>query len=177
MAPIADDGTDQDFGLAAQSPIGAFKQGWGGDDDGFDSEQLNSTGLLDGNRYAVAILVQHVPYESMSTLLPQLNAVAAAIAPNGKVVSGAAALPAPAPTSTGPAAGAPTSPATAPPAAVGRPNAEIGGRATTAGTASSSSARRLAHRVRLDAVAFGGVLLAGTASLATLRLQRRRKRR
>jgi hypothetical protein len=86
MSATADDGTDQRFGLAAQTTVGAFKQGWGGDDDASDSEQLNSTGLLDNGRYAVAVLVQHVPYEPMQDLIPTVDAVAAAVAPNGNVV-------------------------------------------------------------------------------------------
>jgi hypothetical protein len=86
MNPTAADGTDQDFGLAAQTQVGAFKQGWGGDNDATDCEQLNSTGLLDSGRYAVAILVQKVPAVSMSALLPDVNAIAAAVAPGGAVV-------------------------------------------------------------------------------------------
>ncbi|HEY2041730.1 MAG TPA: hypothetical protein VGH11_03565 [Jatrophihabitans sp.] len=91
MSGTAADGTDQDFGLAAQTTSGAFKQGWGGDDDADDSEQLNSTGLLDGDRYAVAVLVQHIPYEPMSTLVPVIDAVSAAVAPDGQVTATPAA--------------------------------------------------------------------------------------
>ena len=86
MSPTAADGTDQDFGLAAQTTAGAFKQGWGGDNDAQDCEQLNSTGLLDDDRYAVAVLVQHVPAESMAALEPDIDAVSAAVAPGGVVV-------------------------------------------------------------------------------------------
>lgn len=95
MAAAADDGTDQDFGLAAQTTMGAFKQGWGGDDDNDNSEQLNSTGLLENDRYAVAILVQHLPYEPMSQLMPDLDSVTAAVAPGGNVVMPAPPAPAP----------------------------------------------------------------------------------
>lgn len=87
MSLTAADGTDQAFGLAAQTQVGAFKQGWGSDNDANDCEELNSTGLLDSDRYAVAILTQHVPAEPMSALLPDINEVAAAVAPDGAVVS------------------------------------------------------------------------------------------
>jgi hypothetical protein len=85
MRATAADGTDQDFGLAAQTQTGAFKQGWGDDNDATDCEELNSTGLLDSDRYAVAILTQHVPAEPMSALRPDIDAVAAAVAPGGVV--------------------------------------------------------------------------------------------
>jgi hypothetical protein len=87
MSTTAADGTDQDFGLAAQTQTGAFKQGWGDDNDAADCEELNSTGLLDSDRYAVAILTQHVPAEAMSALQPDIDAVAAAVAPGGAVLA------------------------------------------------------------------------------------------
>jgi hypothetical protein len=87
MNATAADGTDQEFGLAAQTPAGAFKQGWGDDNDATDCEELNSTGLLDDDRYAVAILTQHVPAESMAALRPDIDEVAAAVAPAGVVVA------------------------------------------------------------------------------------------
>jgi hypothetical protein len=124
MSAKAADGTDQDFGLAAQTTVGAFKQGWGGDDDAANSEQLNSTGLLDG-RYAVAILVQHVPYEAMSSLLPVINTLSAAVAPHGKVAS-ATAAPVTAP-STSAAQAAPLTPSAAAPAPPATASGTAGG--------------------------------------------------
>lgn len=56
---IAKDGTDQFFGLPAVAPDAAVKQGWGSgsaDEDG--AATVNSTGYLDHDRYAVAILTE-----------------------------------------------------------------------------------------------------------------------
>ncbi len=188
MAATADDGTDQDFGLAAQTTAGAFKQGWGGDDDAFDSEQLNSTGLLQGDRYAVAVLVQHVPYEPMSQLLPVLDSVSAAVAPGGAVVP-----PQPAPGSTPPAGTAPTSTAptstalpttgspAAPAASTPTPStptpstptqaAGVGSATVIAGPRSAMSPvlARTAH-----ALIAAGIAIFGLAIIAAIALRRRR---
>jgi hypothetical protein len=110
MDPTASDGTNQTFGLPSTGLSGAFKQGWGGDDDAFDSEGLNSTGLLDGDRYAVAIFTQHIPYVPLSQLVPIIDALAAAVAPGGTVaplVSTAATKSTP-PTTSAPTTSAPT---------------------------------------------------------------------
>jgi hypothetical protein len=117
MDPTASDGTNQTFGLPSTGLSGAFKQGWGGDDDAFDSEGLNSTGLLDGDRYAVAIFTQHIHRVPMSQLVPIIDALAAAVAPGGTVaplVSSAVVTTSPSssPTtqaSTSPTSSAPTS--------------------------------------------------------------------
>ena len=167
MAATADDGTDQDFGLAGQTTVGAFKQGWGGDDDADNSEQLNSTGLLDGNRYAVAILVQHVPYEPLSTLLPVMDAVAAAVAPQGQVTL--AAAPPPAAQASTPQASpdpAPTVAASPEPSSSAAPSSS----ASTPEPAGIGTARLLAGRLiearqLLDGRA-SGFLLAGVVLLA-----------
>jgi Beta-lactamase enzyme family len=87
MTPFAADGTDQRFGLATQTSAAALKQGWGDDDDNSNSQDLDSTGYLSGDRYAVVIFVQHVPGETMYDLLPTINAVAAAVAPGGIVAT------------------------------------------------------------------------------------------
>lgn len=133
MSTVAADGTDQRFGLAAQTSVGDFKQGWGGDDDSFDSEQLNSTGLLDGGRFAVAIFVQHLPYEPMSELLPAIDEVAAAVAPGGTVVP-------PVPVAPPPAAAVPA--ATPPPRPAAAPTAN---RSLTARTPHSDAPTHTAH--------------------------------
>jgi hypothetical protein len=188
MATTAADGTDQAFGLAAQVSAApgtaAFKQGWGGDDDAFNSEQLNSTGLLD-NRYAVAVFVQHIPYEPMSELLPVLNRVAAAVAPAGRV---AGLFPAPAPSTTAPKAPATSAPATtAPPTSTASavapptqssPSPSASAAARRAG-ASGISALSGDHGLRrpisaaLLSVIFGAAVV---LSLALLAVRRRRGR-
>jgi hypothetical protein len=150
MTSQAADGTDQDFGLAAQTPAAvgaaAFKQGWGGDDDAFNSEQLNSTGLLQG-RYAVAIFAQHVPYESMGKLLLPLNALSAAVAPGGVVATSPATGPAEsaAPQAPSSATPVPSSAAAAtrnPPAATPAPFSAAASAANSQ-TISATGARRL----------------------------------
>jgi hypothetical protein len=56
---IAKDGTDQFFGLPAIAPGAAVKQGWGsGSADADGAATVNSTGYLDHDRYAVAILTE-----------------------------------------------------------------------------------------------------------------------
>lgn len=192
MAGTAADGTDQDFGLAAQLVAtpgqAAYKQGWGGDDDAFDSEQLNSTGLLAG-RYAVAVFVQHIPYESMADLLPALDAVSAAVAPAGRVAVSPAAEPqaaiiAPrttAPRTTAPAAAAPVTTAPASQAAAGASAATVRP-ASHEGNARVSALSR-AHGLRrpiapIAVAVVGGLALASVAAFAlAFGLRRRRQHR
>jgi hypothetical protein len=58
---IAKDGTDQFFGLPALDPGAAVKQGWGsGSADRDGAATVNTTGYLDHDRYAVAILTEGV---------------------------------------------------------------------------------------------------------------------
>jgi hypothetical protein len=56
---IAADGTDQFFGVAAATRNFAIKQGWGtASADDRDDSIVNSTGYVDGGRYAIAILTE-----------------------------------------------------------------------------------------------------------------------
>ncbi|MDT4926926.1 MAG: hypothetical protein QOG01_4639 [Pseudonocardiales bacterium] len=53
------DGTYQFFGLPSATTHAAIKQGWGNDyDDGARSADFNTTGFVNGDRYAVAILAR-----------------------------------------------------------------------------------------------------------------------
>ena len=83
--PYGADGTYQLFGLGeASNGSAAIKQGWGNDSragTGFCS--FNSTGLVDGDRFAVAILVQG-PISQYGSGCPQMaTSIAAALMPNG----------------------------------------------------------------------------------------------
>src|SRR5213076_1795780 len=69
------------------------KQGWGGDDDAFNSEELNSTGLVNGDRFAVAILTQHRPYISSTSVRAVINQQARLLMPGGSVLDLAAHNP------------------------------------------------------------------------------------
>jgi hypothetical protein len=56
---IAADGTDQRFGIATAASDAAIKQGWGRHSaDDTDDATVNTTGYVDGDRYAVAILTE-----------------------------------------------------------------------------------------------------------------------
>jgi hypothetical protein len=58
-APYGSDGTYQFFGLPQASSGVGIKQGWGCDyAGGCDSADFNTTGFVNGNRYAVAILAR-----------------------------------------------------------------------------------------------------------------------
>jgi hypothetical protein len=53
------DGTYQFFGIPSATTHAAIKQGWGDDyDDGVSSADFNSSGFVNGDRYAVAILAR-----------------------------------------------------------------------------------------------------------------------
>lgn len=81
----AADGTDQFFGLPSAAPGAAVKQGWG--DDGTDSPNavFNSTGYVDQNRYAVAILVDGPPASYGSAISDTVTAEADALIPGGEI--------------------------------------------------------------------------------------------
>ncbi len=153
MSATAADGTDQDFGLAAETSAGAFKQGWGDDDDTSDSTDLLSTGLLDGDRYAVAVLAQHMPGGTYAALLPAINGVAAAVAPGGHVIAPVVPPPtSPAP-STAPATTAPakTAPSSAP--ASPTPAAASGSLSPASSAPAAASAHGRSGHSRISAVA------------------------
>jgi hypothetical protein len=171
MAATADDGTDQDFGLAAQNSAGAFKQGWGGDDDADNSEQLNSTGLLDGERYAVAVLVQHVPYEPMADLLPVIDALAAGVDPGGQVVAPVPPPP-PAPPSSTSSAAPVTTTAPAAAAASSPPSAAVDAGSVQAAR-SSRIVALLTGRTRLAVIGTATLVCLGLMLLLLLARHRR----
>jgi O-acetyl-ADP-ribose deacetylase (regulator of RNase III) len=59
MQARAQDGTDQMFGLPADSTAAAVKQGWGnGSADDPDNAVVNSTGSVTGDRYVVVLLTE-----------------------------------------------------------------------------------------------------------------------
>ena len=172
-APQAADGTDQDFGLPAQDgDDGAFKQGWGGDSDGdSDLEQLNSVGLLDHNRYAVALMVQHESSAPFSDLVPVITDLAAAVAPDGLVV--------PVPTSASPPSTTPsatpmpttTASTSAARATAARRPTET---ASAAGADSSVAESRVPQRFPVAVTAALALTLAIGAVIVGLRSRRRR---
>lgn len=79
------DGFDQFFGLKVADPHAAVKQGWGGDDNHFNSTVMPSTGYVDGDKYAVALLTMHIPYTSYSLVRKISNAQAKLLLPHGHI--------------------------------------------------------------------------------------------
>jgi hypothetical protein len=77
------DGTDQFFGIPSATTGAAVKQGWG--DDGLDSPNavFNSTGLVDNDRYAVAILTDGPPSSYGAAISSVVTGEARALMPNG----------------------------------------------------------------------------------------------
>ena len=59
--PYGSDGTYQFFGIPSATTGAAIKQGWGGDN-AAGQPAFNSTGLVNGDRYAVVILTQGGTY-------------------------------------------------------------------------------------------------------------------
>jgi len=78
------DGTYQFFGLKQADPNAAVKQGWGQDDDDWSaSSDFNSTGFVNGDRYAVAILLKGPSYEYRSGVPAMVSSVARRLMPGG----------------------------------------------------------------------------------------------
>lgn len=78
------DGTYQFFGLKQADPRAAIKQGWGQDDDDWSAaSNFNSTGFVNNDRYAVAILVKGPPYEYNSGTPATVTAIAKRLMPGG----------------------------------------------------------------------------------------------
>jgi hypothetical protein len=87
------DGTYQFFGLPSATSHPAVKQGWGGDYD-YTTACFNTTGFVNGDRYAVAILARG-PYSSYGSRIgAMLTAAAKRLLPKG-------VYPAPLPNITG----------------------------------------------------------------------------
>jgi hypothetical protein len=81
------DGTYQFFGIPSATTGAAIKQGWGGDDDAMAHADFNSTGLVDGDRYAIAILTSGPPSSYGATISSILSGEARTLMPGGQVVS------------------------------------------------------------------------------------------
>lgn len=78
------DGTYQFFGLKQADRDAAIKQGWGQDDDDWSaSSDFNSTGYVNSDRYAVAILVKGPPYEYNSGAPAMVSSIADKLMPGG----------------------------------------------------------------------------------------------
>jgi hypothetical protein len=98
------DGTYQFFGLPSATKGAAIKQGWGDDAGDGSSADFNTTGFVNNDRYAVAILARGPISSYGSRIGSLLTNVAKRLLPNG-------AFPAPTPTvtsiskSSGPVAG------------------------------------------------------------------------
>lgn len=77
------DGTDQFFGIPSATTGAAIKQGWG--DDGTDSPNavFNSTGFVDDDTYAVAILTDGSPDSYGTAISDMVTSEAQALMPGG----------------------------------------------------------------------------------------------
>ena len=77
------DGTYQWFGLASATTGADIKQGWGDDGDDSPNAVFNSTGYVDGGRYAVAILTDGPPSSYGSAISAMVTSEAKALMPAG----------------------------------------------------------------------------------------------
>lgn len=78
------DGTYQFFGLKQADPKAAIKQGWGQDDDDWSAaSDFNSTGFVNSDRYAVAILVKGPAWEYNSGTPAMVTSIAKRLMPGG----------------------------------------------------------------------------------------------
>ena len=78
------DGTYQWFGLPSAAPYTAAKQGWGMDY-GDGSADFNSTGMVNGDRYAVAILMRGPRSSYGSAISTMLTTTARILVPGGRM--------------------------------------------------------------------------------------------
>ena len=76
------DGTYQFFGIPSAPTGAAIKQGWGGDD-AAGLPEFNSTGVVNGDRYAVVILTQGGSYGS--AIAGMLTSEAKLLMPGGRI--------------------------------------------------------------------------------------------
>jgi hypothetical protein len=77
------DGTYQFFGIPSATKGFAVKQGWGNDYEVGSSADFNTTGFVDNNRYAVAILARGPSYTYGSDIGNLLTGVARRLLPGG----------------------------------------------------------------------------------------------
>jgi len=76
------DGTYQYFGIPSATSAAAIKQGWGGDD-AAGLPEFNSTGVVNGDRFAVVILTQGGRYGS--PIAGMLTSEARLLMPGGRI--------------------------------------------------------------------------------------------
>ncbi len=88
------DGTYQFFGLPSATTGAAIKQGWGDDGDDSPNAVFNSTGYVDDDHYAVAILTDGNTSTYGSTISDMVTQEAKRLMPNGKLDDPAAHNPA-----------------------------------------------------------------------------------
>jgi hypothetical protein len=88
------DGTYQFFGLPSATSHPAIKQGWGNDTDYCCTADFNTTGFVNGNRYAVVMLARGPSYTYGTAISGMLTAAARRLLPGGT-------FPDPIPTVTG----------------------------------------------------------------------------
>jgi hypothetical protein len=83
--PYGSDGTYQFFGIPSATTAAAVKQGWGGDN-AAGQPAFNSTGLVNGDRYAVVLLTQGGTYGT--PIANMVTAQARLLMPGGRIASG-----------------------------------------------------------------------------------------
>jgi hypothetical protein len=79
------DGTYQYFGIPSATTAAAIKQGWGDDGDDSPDAVFNSTGYVDDDHYAVAILTDGSPSTYGSVISSVVTAQARALLPSGQI--------------------------------------------------------------------------------------------
>ncbi len=77
------DGTYQFFGIPSATTGAAIKQGWGDDGDDSPNADFNSTGYVEGDKYAVAILTDGSPSTYGTAISDMVTTEAKLLMPNG----------------------------------------------------------------------------------------------
>ena len=79
------DGTYQFFGIPSATTGAAIKQGWGDDGDDSPNAVFNSTGYVDNDEYAVAILTDGSPWTYGAAISSVVTQQAQALLPDGRI--------------------------------------------------------------------------------------------
>ncbi len=79
------DGTYQFFGIASATTGAAIKQGWGDDGDDSPNAVFNSTGYVDDDQFAVAILTDGSPSTYGATISDMVTSQAQTLMPGGQL--------------------------------------------------------------------------------------------
>ena len=79
------DGTYQFFGIPSATTGAAIKQGWGDDGDDSPNAVFNSTGFVDNDEYAVAILTDGSPWTYGAAISSVVTQQAQALMPGGRI--------------------------------------------------------------------------------------------